>query len=348
MTMTDTADTGPGEFGLAKIKGSKKSHLKALLAGRESAADAPGDAITDDASASDDLDETASFAADSSAPKRVLGRKRPRTVSLRAAPDDDGAVSPGGFTRLPLSEILSLGDSELADTALDVAYVQKVRQDMMDRARETFGPMLDEPPFELWKAMIADFAEMKADLLYMRGEIGGLPSSQARQILVDPLSFMGPTSDEEDAPVPDRFDLDLRTDFVGSNWYGAEGGDVGGWRWSGPSTASTIVLPALGGGKLRIEVRFNTIIADPAYREGIRAYVNGDEYALTPVDGTTEFYFIDAEIAATQAFDRMVLRIEVPRTYSPAEAGGPNDPRKLGIGLSGCAVIRVQEPDAAA
>lgn len=267
--------------------------------------------------------------------KSTVDQKGQSTGGLQSLLKNIESLIPGK----DLSRFLSLSDNDLSNIALHTAYVEKVHKKLVKEATAAVPNFKDDPQHKFLRQLVADHAKLLAEVQYVREELNGVPLSHTRQKAVDPVAFMGELERKKGTEGPKLYQVDLNHGFVGGGWYAAEGSNDHYWRWSGPTNSSTVLLPSLGGGKLRFDLKVKPINPDPAYAKALRVYVNGVEAPvgeIIPEDSTVLSFVMD--VGPADPYEKLVLRLELPRSYSPNELNGAQDYRKLGLALFNCAV----------
>ncbi len=135
---------------------------------------------------------------------------------------------------------------------------------------------------------------------------------------------------------PSELWIDMREPLTCNNWHGVEPDG----RWAGPSTVSTITLPALRPGRYRMALRVVDALQPDLLTQMTLHIVteNGDvpvalwhnfplSGALFPMDSQGEFDLPEHQKS-------IALRFTFPRTASPSALGIPDD-RELTIRLQG-------------
>ncbi len=124
----------------------------------------------------------------------------------------------------------------------------------------------------------------------------------------------------------DSIEIDMRTDITGGNWWKAEAGG----RWAGPENESSLLVPAIGPGRYRLEIRIIDEI-ESGIIDGTSIIFN---HTPLTFDSTSSLLprtlSTDVEVLETYRFPFWVLKFLIPRLVSPTEHGS-KDPRKLSI-----------------
>ncbi len=159
---------------------------------------------------------------------------------------------------------------------------------------------------------------------------------QTEMVRIDPLSEAPEVPTEMlDAPPPAFFEADLTSRFIGVNWYPVEQDGPLTWRWSGPNQHSTIILPSLGGGKLRVVLELTSGDGAPI-ETNLMCMLAGVQLVLANKPNT-RVWVADVEIEQVPPLSQMVLHFDVQKMFSPADSGG-QDRRQLGVAIWRCRI----------
>lgn len=164
--------------------------------------------------------------------------------------------------------------------------------------------------------------------------------SREVRLRLDPLRAIPPdrvtaalVTPEEGAPA--QFALDAGApEFNGTGWYGAEAMPGGSLRWSGATRCASLLLPSLGGGRLRIAVSLRTPYGASLDLEQHDLFLDGLPLPLRPISGGGQsgVFEAEAELPPSGAGTRSVLLLHGAQWEDPS-TGPRRDPRRLGLGL---------------
>ncbi len=112
------------------------------------------------------------------------------------------------------------------------------------------------------------------------------------------------------------------------------------WRWSGPSTTSTVVLPTLGAKRIKLELGLIPTGINPDALENLDVVVDGQALRLASSLG---IHSCEIELPPLVPLGKFVVKFIVPRTVAPNAIDSlSGDARKLGFGLTLCRVTRIE------
>ncbi len=125
---------------------------------------------------------------------------------------------------------------------------------------------------------------------------------------------------------PDVFEIDMRAEITGSNWWHSE--PIG--RWAGPENQSSIQLPALGHGRYNIEIYVVHEI-DEGIIENMQTTLNGIPIELKrETDGFPCKISTALTIPESYRLPFWSINLKFDKIKAPREKGLPDD-RKLAI-----------------
>ncbi len=136
-------------------------------------------------------------------------------------------------------------------------------------------------------------------------------------------------------PLPGPYARDAAApDLVGLGWYPPERAQSGTLRWSGAGRCATLILPALGGGRLRVTLALRAPYGQPLILADHDWFLDGEPLALRQVSGGSSDGVFEAEVTLPEsgAHGRAVLLLHGLQWADPA-TGPRRDPRRLGLGL---------------
>lgn len=222
---------------------------------------------------------------------------------------------------------------------LDAAGLQ-VADFLIAQVRAAAGDLLDEPPLSALKIMAAYVGRLHAEILALQADLRRGRLDEAELTALDPLPLCATLAKPPTTAPASRFDLDVGRPFLGANWHAPETKGHRCWRWSGPQARSTIVLPSLGSGRLRLCLTLDPG-PDRRVEEVLRVEIGGSAVALERQgDGllwTGDFDHDDAD-----PLGHLVVHLIVDPLFEPAgSARDGGSRRKLGVCLHGLQLVRL-------
>lgn len=218
------------------------------------------------------------------------------------------------------------------------------------RLREGAAPLLariDPDARILGEYLIEEVARLAAqvDALAQMQQEAAL--SRAERLRIDPLphipaarraAALAPEAVAEEGPVAIEAGA---ADFIGHGWYPSEPTEGGSLRWSGTAPCATLLMPALGGGRLVVSLSLRSPFGVPLDLAGQTWFLDGMPLALEAVsnDGTTGIFEALATLPAMPAGSRTTLLLHGAQFTDPA-TGPRRDTRLLGLGLSWARIER--------
>jgi hypothetical protein len=239
---------------------------------------------------------------------------------------------------------LSPGRGEaLVDTALERRHVA--------RLHEEAAPLLSalsagQRPLQ--EFLLGELARLAARLDALEQMQGSAARTREEMIRLDPLRFIPKARVEAalaEAPETERGPVAIDPadpDFAGSGWWHAETTEAGALRWSGQARCATLLLPALGGGDLKL-----TFAARAPFGVGLdlaeqSLFLDGVPLAMATLsnDGVTGVFEGVARLPELPAGARITLLLHGAQWEDPA-TGPRRDTRRLGLGLGWARLERV-------
>ena len=191
---------------------------------------------------------------------------------------------------------------------------------------------------EEWAALVRCFLTGRAWPMSVAGNINDLPLGgvHARNRLFKGLDAGGPAPRFEALAEPRRWPL-TEIDALGFEWHELEEAPkFGSFRWSGPSTVSTLHLPVSAEQDLTIEIHILYAIATETLA-GLHLSLNGVSVGGT-IDPTGHGSFLlrtqYRAAAAVTDRDGVKVAIRLPRTLSWHQLGRGTDARPVGIAVN--------------
>lgn len=155
---------------------------------------------------------------------------------------------------------------------------------------------------------------------------------------IDPLPMAHLPGEETAKPEPLAMLFASDRQFIGRNWHPREQQGAVTLRWSGPGPVSTVLVPNLGGGRLRFTFQmWSPPWIDIRFHLSVRMGRVALELARGQEDGLWEAV-VDLPKTADEEYD--VLSFTLKMMESPASMGTGADTRKLGIAMSRIEIAR--------
>jgi hypothetical protein len=156
------------------------------------------------------------------------------------------------------------------------------------------------------------------------------------QVTADWRRFKG--SHSQTAPLPklgkEPIRFLLEEGFSGFEWHPPEHDPVhGSFRWSGPSTMSTIPLPVRIAAPTRLRMHVVHVI-EPEILDAIALTFNGRPLDVTKSRSDSGRWFVDTILDPQPDDLDPHLSLTVPRTARPLDLSGSADRRWLGLALN--------------
>lgn len=183
--------------------------------------------------------------------------------------------------------------------------------------------------------LIEALARLTAQVAVLQQSVEQSHRSRAERIRIDPLPFI-PESRAASAPRPPQsFSIEAgATEFSGSGWFDAETNGTVSWRWSGKEPSATLVLPSLGGGRLRLSLDLQMPFGHRLSDASIALLINDTKLELQgPPAGSRQGRFIaEFSLPEDAGFGTVVLVLQ-SSLHSDTNATDRRDTRQLGVGL---------------
>lgn len=250
------------------------------------------------------------------------------------------------------SEVSTLMLIAQNDAAIDLTTTGKAATALAENIRDSYLnsllPLLGALPRGtediaiVFRTLIERLATLEADLFLIKSCLVAnqrFVMGEAAKY-VDPLmaleaSWPAYSGDTNNGPRLNRLSIPLGPTVLGQGWHSIESRPDGSfWRWSGPGTRSTLLLPRLGSGQYRIEWNFE--VMDQRQLEGAKISVNGADVGGTQVawhTRTTGKMSFFVEVPTSHRSSYLFLEIDLSETIAPAEMGRPDGHTRRGMGL---------------
>jgi hypothetical protein len=166
------------------------------------------------------------------------------------------------------------------------------------------------------------------------------PPTREARLARDPLRFIPAARRDAargPAPDPERGPFDMQADdpaFCGQGWWQAERTTAGALRWSGLARCATLLLPALGGGALRLTLALRSPFGIPLDVAAQGILLDGAPLTFETLenDGVIGRFAASALLPPLPAFARVALLVQ-GEPHADPDTSARRDTRLLGIGL---------------
>jgi len=118
--------------------------------------------------------------------------------------------------------------------------------------------------------------------------------------------------------------------FVGRGWHSLETDSRGYWLWSGPESLSSVLLPALGGGQVGVDIRVRLPFGGAMVPDVLSAMLDGVPVTCNGVRG--DVWSGVARLPTDDGASRMAL-VLASRLHEDPRTTPDRDVRVLGVGL---------------
>jgi hypothetical protein len=184
---------------------------------------------------------------------------------------------------------------------------------------------------QLTAALSGVLAEIRADIHY-------LTAAYVEDRRYSDPNFNFKTPDHgNDKPRVSAFEIDLRGQITGGNWYYAESDG----RWAGPESQSSLLFPSLDQGAYRVEVDVVDEIENGVI-DGMAMLVNGSSVSFRrngpalPVKLEADF-----TVGGDYKLPFWSVKFQFSKLRSPASLSGSDDRRTLAIRVASLRFIKV-------
>jgi hypothetical protein len=235
--------------------------------------------------------------------------------------------------------------SVLTGAALEASHTARLRLG----AGPSLAP-LDPATRAAFEHLLDQVARLSAEVETLSQTQEAARRSREVRLRLDPLraipadrvaAALGGTPEQE---VPAQFALDAAApEFNGTGWYAAEVSPGGSLRWSGAARCASLLLPPLGGGRLRLALSLRVPYGTALDLGQHDLFLDGLPLALRPVSGGAQSGVFEAEVELPPlgAGSRCVLLLHGEQWEDPS-TGPRRDPRRLGLGLAWLRLERME------
>lgn len=268
------------------------------------------------------------------------------------------ATPPAGADAAPTpAEFVDLTAPATRQRPADRLVVEALTASQVERFRPRFEAAFEDPQpgvRALAAAALSALADLATEMELSRQEMERRWRTKAERIRIDPLPMIPedrrtpPPEEARPAPPPPPSRLVLRADaagLIGFGWFPAETDGSVAWRWSGPTPCASLLLPSLGGGRLRLTLTLRSPFGHPCDGEGIMVFANAAPAELWQEDGhggTRARFAADLELEPDAGDGRLAVVLHIPVFRDPQGM----DTRVLGYGLEEVVLERLDAPPA--
>lgn len=175
-------------------------------------------------------------------------------------------------------------------------------------------------------------------------EVKKVDRSRTSRIRIDPSPVIQESRHLSGArQKTERFKVDAgSTEFSGTGWYAPETDGANYWRWSGSETNSTILLPTLGGGRLRLTLDLLMPFGRSFDDTSFSVFVNDIPVALGSARGKSKGTLFRGELSlsTTDESDTFTLLLQ-STLYNDPDNSPYREMRVLGVGLYGIVIDKI-------
>ena len=216
---------------------------------------------------------------------------------------------------------------------LDIAKIRAklIDQVIVEQQLMVVNEILGAPESpDFHNRLVAVLAEIKAEMHYLRAAF------------LEEARYREPSFDLTMPILPEKLrldgiEIDMRTEITGGNWWRPEPDG----RWAGPENESSLLIPALGAGRYRVEID----VVDEIERgiiDDISFTFNREPVALNREGhGLPASLTAEVDVAEAYRFPFWSLKFSFSRLASPAQFGSP-DQRMLAIRVKSVRLIKVE------
>lgn len=226
-----------------------------------------------------------------------------------------------------LSRVESFVDLSIARArlnAIDQAVVARFEEDLNER-------LASESLEQITATLAGVLAEIKADIHYLTAAF-----VEDRRYQDPNFNFKTPDHGL-DKPKVSAFEIDLRGQITGGNWYYAEADG----RWAGPESQSSLLFPALDQGSYRVEVDVVDEI-ESGVIDGMTMFVNGLLVTFRRSgQGLPARLETDFTVDGDYKLPFWSVKFQFSKLRSPASLNGSDDRRTLAIRVASLRFIKV-------
>lgn len=224
----------------------------------------------------------------------------------------------------------------LIDDALAREQAEKLRQRM--------GPLLESAPpqtRDLVLGLVSVIGALSAQVSILSQSVDQSYKTRAERIRLDPLPFI-PQERLTPAIKPNASQVILvgSHGFTGTGWHAPETNGTNFWCWSGAAPNATLLMPTLGGGKLKLLFDMLMPFGRSFDEAAITVLVNDTPITLSasPVKGNGKVYVGEVDLPEDQGLGSFVLVLQSVAFRAPSES---REQRTLGVGLYAVMVKKV-------
>jgi hypothetical protein len=226
-----------------------------------------------------------------------------------------------------------------AATLLDAA-LERQHADRLFGAADHFLAKLPAEGSGLGRLLLGELARLAARVEALEQAAAAAALAREERLRIDPLRAIPAervAAAQSPAPVAETRPVTLDPgdpDFTGFGWWEAERAASGSLRWSGAARCATLLLPALGGGEMVLNLCLRMPFGLPFDIAEHDWFLDGMplSFATTSSDGVVGVFEARATLPPMPVGARVALLLHGRQSEDPAP-GPMRDPRRMGLGL---------------
>jgi hypothetical protein len=245
-----------------------------------------------------------------------------------------------------MAAFVDLPAARSADTLI-AKSIADAHQERLEKNLSELLATADPKTQALVRGLVGAVATLSAEVATLREDLAQFRRSRSDRIRVDPLQFIPDSRSPQPAQQPSHFELLAAShQFNGLGWHQPERNEDRSWRWSGLTPRASVLLPTLGGRRLRLRAEMLMPFGLTFAKKPVRVLVNDAVAVLQPTSLRAEFGTFQAEIELPEdeGFSNFTLVLQEPPMTDPSGAPG-REKRLLGLGL--CRIMLERLPPAA-
>ncbi|MBB5421875.1 hypothetical protein HDG40_000016 [Paraburkholderia sp. JPY158] len=208
--------------------------------------------------------------------------------------------------------------------AIDQSVVARFQSDLNEQ-------LASESLNQLAASLASVLAEIKADIHYLTAAL-----VEERRYSDPDFNFKTPDHGL-DKPKLSAFEIDLRGQVTGGNWYYPEADG----RWAGPESESSLLFPALDQGAYRVEVDVVDEI-ESGVIDDMAMFVNGFPVTFRrSVQTLPTKLQADFTVGPDYKLPFWAVKFKFSKLRSPASLSGSDDRRTLAIRAASLRFVKV-------
>jgi hypothetical protein len=220
------------------------------------------------------------------------------------------------------------------------AAVERQHADRLFGAADHFLAALPAEGSGLGRLLLAELARLAARVEALEQTAAAASLAREERLRIDPLRAIPPervAAAGLHAPRPETGPVTVDPadpGFTGFGWWEAERTASGSLRWSGAARCATLLLPALGGGEMVLNLCLRIPFGLPFDIAEHDWFLDGMplSFATTSSDGVLGVFEARASLPPMPPGARLALLLH-GRQYEDPGRGPMRDTRRMGLGL---------------